>query len=173
MVQQFPQFRNALENAGAAQKMQDLMELITAIRSLRAELNIDPKRSLDAVLAVSSEDDRKLVEANLQKVRSLARLNALEFSAADTGNLLRGVSKIGEFGLDVHDAINVVAERERMLKEIAKVQEEIDKAQVKLNRPDFVDRAPEAIVAEIRARHEELLDRQRKLESNLARLPLS
>jgi valyl-tRNA synthetase len=149
-----------------------LMELISAIRSLRAEMNIDPKRTLDAVLAISSENDKKLVQSNLPKLLALARLKKLEFSEAASGNLLRGVSRLGEFGLDVHDAINIAAERERMLKEVGKVKDEIGKILGKLNRPDFVERAPEAIVAENRARHDELLDRQRKLESNLARLPL-
>ncbi len=172
MVQAFPQFRKALENADASQKMQDLMELISAIRSLRAEMNIDPKKALDAVLVTSSETDKTLVEANLPKIRSLARLNAFEFSAAAAGNLLRGVSRLGEFGLDVHDAINVASERERMTKEIGKVAEEIGRILNKLNNADFVARAPEAIVSENRTRHDELMDRQRKLESNLARLPV-
>jgi valyl-tRNA synthetase len=103
----------------------------------------------------------------------LARLNAVEFSDSPSGNLLRGVCRLGEFGLDVHDAINVASESDRMQKEIKKIGEEIEKILKKLNNADFVARAPEAVVAENRARHEELLDRQRKIVSNLKRLPLN
>jgi valyl-tRNA synthetase len=172
MVQEFPAPRKARENAEAARQMQDLMELIMEIRSLRAEMNIDPKRLLDAVLAIPKAGDRELVSENMPKVRSLARLNDVSFSDAAAGSLLRGVWKLGEFGLDVKDAINVAAERDRIQKEIGKVQEEIDKILRKLNSADFIARAPEEVVAENRLRHTQLLERQQKLESSLNHLPL-
>ncbi len=108
----------------------------------------------------------------MHKVRTLARLNKVEFSDSASGNLLRGVWRLGEFGLDVHDAINVASERDRMEKEIKRVKDEVEKIAQKLDRPDFVSRAPEEVVAENRVRHNELLERQRKLESNLKQLPL-
>jgi len=172
MVQEFPLPRNIRENFEAAQKMQDLMDLIGEIRSLRAEMNIDPKRSLDAVLAIHVSTDKDLVQENLKKVRTLARLNKVEFSDSASGNLLRGVWRLGEFGLDVHDAINIAAERDRMEKEIRRVKEEAEKITQKLNSPDFLSRAPEEVVEENRTRHKELLERHRKLESNVSRLPL-
>ena len=52
MMQKFPAPRKVLENPEAAQKMQDLMELIGEMRALRAEMNIDPKRTLDAALLI-------------------------------------------------------------------------------------------------------------------------
>jgi len=172
MVQEFPLPRNIRENFEAAQKMQDLMDLIGEIRSLRAEMNIDPKRSLDAVLAIRVSTDKDLVQENLKKVRTLARLNKVEFSDSASGNLLRGVWRLGEFGLDVHDAINIAAERDRMEKEIRRVKEEAEKITQKLNSPDFLSRAPEEVVEENRTRHKGLLERHRKLESNVSRLPL-
>jgi valyl-tRNA synthetase len=172
MVQEFPMARKIREDFEAAQKLQDVMDLIGGIRSLRAEMNVDPKRSLDAVLAIHSSADKDLIYENMHKVRTLARLNKVEFSDTASGNLLRGVWRLGEFGLDVHDAINVASERDRMEKEIKRVKEEIEKIAQKLNRPDFVSRAPEEVVAENRVRHNELLERHRKLESNLNRLPV-
>jgi valyl-tRNA synthetase len=173
MIQEFPSPRKVRENFDAAQKMENLMNLIGEIRSLRAEMNIDPKRALEAVLIMSSAVDRDLVSQNLQKIKSLARLNTIEFSHSASGKLLRGVWKLGEFGLDVSDAINVESERDRMQKEIGRVKKEVEKIEKKLNSPDFLSRAPEEIISETRVRHDELLERQRKLESNLNRLPLN
>ena len=172
MAREFPLPGKGRENPEASQRMQDLMDLIGEIRSLRAEMNIDPKRSLDAVLAVQSAADRDLVSANMPKVCALARLNKVDFADPASGNLLRGVWRLGEFGLDVHGAINVGAERDRMQKEMGRVQQEIDKTLKKINSPDFLARAPEEVVSENRARHGELLDRLRKLELNLKRLPI-
>jgi valyl-tRNA synthetase len=173
MLQEFPSPRKPRENAESAQRMQDLMDLVGEIRSLRAELNIDPKRSLDAILVAKIQGDRDLISDNMQKVRSLARLNLIEFADSLSGKLLRGVSKLGEFGLDVHDAINVESERDRLQKEMARVQIEIDKVWQKLSSQDFIARAPEEVVEENRGRHRELLERLRKLESNLNHLPLN
>jgi valyl-tRNA synthetase len=173
MMQQFPTPRTARENTEAAQRMEALMELIGGIRGLRAEMNIDPKRFLDAALIVRSSEDRDLVTANLAKIRSLARLNEIEFSDALSGRLLRGVSKLGEFGLDVHDALNVDAERERLNKEMVRVKDEAEKVLKKLNNQDFVSRAPEEVVLENRTRYNELIEKLRKLESNISHLPLN
>jgi valyl-tRNA synthetase len=173
MLQEFPSVRKLRENAEAAQSMQDLMELVGEIRSLRAELNIDPKRSLDAFLIVKVQRDRALILDNMQKVRALARLGNIEFSESLSGSLLRGVSRLGEFGLDVRDAINVESERDRLQKEMARAQVEIDKIMQKLNSQDFIARAPEEVVEENRGRHAELIERLRKLDSNLKHLPLS
>lgn len=172
MMQSFPAPQKTRENQEASRKMQDLMDLIGAIRSLRAEMNIDPKRSLDAVLAVPSAADRELVAANLEKIQSLARLGKVEFSDPAAGNLLRGVWRLGEFGLDVRNAIDVAAEKDRMQKEMGRVQGEIDRILKKINNPDFMARAPEEVVSENRTRHGELLERLRKIEANLNRLPL-
>jgi valyl-tRNA synthetase len=172
MVQEFPSPRKVRENPEAAQRTEDLMELVGEIRSLRAELNIDPRRSLDAILVMRASSDRELVDENIQKIRSLARLNKIEFGDSLPGKLLRGVSRLGEFGLDVHDAINVESERDRLHKEMSRVKLDIDKVWEKINSQDFISRAPEEVVAESRARHQELLEKLHKLESNLSHLPL-
>jgi valyl-tRNA synthetase len=171
MIQEFPVPRAVREDPAAAQKMQDLMDLTGEIRALRAEMNIEPRRFLNAKLVIKSMEERQLVSENLKKIQLLARLQDVEFSDSVAGNLLRGVSKLGEFGLDVHDAINVESERDRLNKEMARVQGEIEKISQKLNSQDFLSRAPEEIVLEIRNRHEEMRERLQKLESNLNHLP--
>jgi valyl-tRNA synthetase len=145
--------------------------LIGEMRSLRAEMNIDPKKALDAKMVVKNPSDTNLIRENLQKILSLARLNSVEFSDSISGNLLRGVARLGEFGLDVRDAINIQSERERLQKEMIRVQGEIDKILKKINSHEFVERAPHDIVLEIRARHDELCERYQKLEANLKYLP--
>jgi valyl-tRNA synthetase len=171
MIQDFPRPRAVRENPEAAQKMETLMDLIGEIRSLRAEMNVDPKRFLDASLVIQDPGVRKLVSENMQKVRSLARLKNVAFADLVSGRLLRGISKSGEFGLDVHGALDLESERERLRKEMALVKNEIDKIGKKINSREFLARAPEGVVMENRARHDELLERLHKLESNLNHLP--
>jgi valyl-tRNA synthetase len=173
MIQEFPQPRKARENAAAAQDMQDLMDLIVSVRSARAELNIDPKRTLDCAVVIPDHQTREHVRRNLGKFKYLARLDKVDFGDALPTNLLKGVWRLGEFGLAIQGVIDYEAERERLHKEMARVKEDIEKVLKKINSHEFIARAPESVVMENRARHVELLERLHKLETNLNQLPSS
>ena len=167
MTQPFPQFREAFDNSEAAGKMQDLMELISEIRSLRAEMNIDPKLRLDACLVVKNDNDRRLIEQNITHLLTLARLNRTDFCDVVTSGWLSGVSKLGSFGINVIDAIDIDAERARIEKEMEKLKTEIDRVFKKISNLEFVSRAPKEIVEENRARYEEMTEKYKKLGKSL------
>ena len=173
MIQEFPKPRPIRENEGAAQEMETIMDLIGCIRSARAEMNIEPKKVLDVWLVVADARVRALTQDNLDKVRLLARLGSTEFvpGLPDGRAQLKGVWKHGEFGLDLRGAIDFRAERERLQKERARITADIQKIVKKLNSHEFLDRAPEEVILENRARHAELMQRLERLESNLNRLP--
>jgi valyl-tRNA synthetase len=136
-------------------------------------MNIDPKKTLDATLVARDPAIRALLETNLEKIKLLAHLAAVEFAPELPRDRvqLKGVWKSGEFGLDLKGAIDFRAERERLQKELGRVRADIQKIVKKLNSHEFMDRAPEDVVSENRARHAELLERFERLESNLDRLP--
>jgi valyl-tRNA synthetase len=173
MIQEFPAPRAIRCLPEAAQEMQDLMELVVKLRSARAEMNIDPKRSLDAVITGTDRRACEIVQQNIEKVRTLARLGRIEFAQtlAPSRILLKGVWRLGEFGLDLQGVIDYRAERERIEREIGKVIEEIDKITKKINSHEFKARAPEEVVAETRSRHTELLEKLERLKSIVSQLP--
>jgi valyl-tRNA synthetase len=173
MVQDFPRGREVRENPQDANVMQALMDLITVIRSARAELNIEPKRVLDCTLVIQNQQFCDCIVQNAGKIVHLAKLARLEIAPAMPGDriLLKGVWRWGEFGLDLKDAIDFQVERERLQREIAKTEKEIDKVVKKINSHEFVARAPEEVVVENRSRHAELLERMEKLRRNLSHLP--
>jgi len=172
MTQKFPLARPVRENREAAQGMESLMDLIVGLRSARAEMNIDPKKMLAVAIVVADPAVQTLVQKNIDKVKLLARLSAAEFAAGLPAQAaqLKGVWKHGEFGLNLEGAIDIQAERERLVKERNRLTAEIEKIVKKLNSHEFIDRAPEEIVNENRTRHAELLTRLERLEGNLSRL---
>ena len=171
MVQPFPVGRQIRENARATENMQDLMELVGAMRAVRADMNIDPKKMLEAVLVVSVDSDQALVEDNVAKICSLVRLKKIRFLDALPEKMLRGVWRLGEFALDIAGAVDVCAERERLGKEAGRIHEQMEKIAAKLRSDAFLSRAPEDIVAENRLRYQELEERYHKIAANLSRLP--
>jgi valyl-tRNA synthetase len=171
MVQEYPRMQEARVNWEAAQDMQALMDLIVAIRSSRAELNIEPKKLLEARLVIPDPHIRRLVSGNLGKVQYLARLGKVEFVDSFGNDVLRGIWRLGEFGLDIRGVVDYETERDRIQKELVRIRAEIEKILKKINSQEFLARAPEPVVSENRVRHTELLDRFRKLQSNLNQLP--
>ncbi|MGA2264048.1 MAG: valine--tRNA ligase, partial [Acidobacteriota bacterium] len=81
MVQEFPRPRPVRENREAAEGMEALMDLTIALRSARAEMNIDPKKMLNVTLVVPDSAVRESVRANIDKIMLLAHLSAAEFAA--------------------------------------------------------------------------------------------
>ena len=173
MTREFPRPREMRQNNEAGLGMQALMDLTVSMRSARAELNIEPRKVLDVTLVIPDAHVRELVKSNIGKVKLLARLGVVEFAAGLHPDRvqLKGVWKHGEFGLDLKGAIDFQAERERLQKELSRMRAEIQKIVKKLNSHEFIDRAPDDIVADNRARHAELIQRFERLESNLNRLP--
>ncbi len=173
MVREFPRPMRQREDAAAYQDFQDLMDLIGSLRAARAEMNIEPRKTLSAVLAIPEPRARGLVQANIERVRVLAKIGEVEFpeSLPQGRVLLKGVWRFGEFGLDLQGAVDYLSERDRLGKERERLKLDIDKIARKIESHDFIARAPEAIVAENRARHAELLARLERVESNLAKLP--
>ncbi|HYK88009.1 MAG TPA: valine--tRNA ligase [Acidobacteriota bacterium] len=171
MIQEFPQPRRVREDAAAAQDMQDLMDLIVSVRSSRAELNIDPKKMLDCAVVIPDLRTREHVRQNAEKIKYLARLGRVDFADAVPGGMLKGVWRLGEFGLAIQGVIDYEAERDRLQRELERTRGEIEKILKKINSHEFIARAPESVVEENRARHTELIERMQKLETNLNQLP--
>jgi valyl-tRNA synthetase len=173
MTQEFPAPRVLREDDKAAIGMQTIMDLTVSLRSARAEMNIEPKKMLDVTLVIADPVVQGLVLTNIDKVKLLARLNTAELAAALPAAkvLLKGVWSNGHFGLDLQGAVDFQAERERLQKELGRIRTEIQKIIKKLNSHEFIDRAPEGVVAENRTRHGELLERLERVEANLKQLP--
>ncbi len=173
MVREYPRPSAACDDDDAFQRFQDLIDLIGSIRAARAEMNIEPKKTLAAVFVMQDAKARGLVQENLEKVRLLTKIGATEFhDALPSGRvLLKGVWRSGEFGLDLEGAIDYGSERERLRKERDRLKDDVDKISKKISSREFIARAPEEVVAENRARHAELLERLERVESNLAKLP--
>jgi len=172
MTQEFPRPRAIRESEESAAGMQVIMDLTVGLRSARAEMNVEPKKTLDATLVVPSAAIRKLIRENRDKIALLARLGALEFAGdlpTQRGHL-KGVWKYGQFSLDLEGAIDFRAECDRLQKELVRIKADIQKILKKLNSHEFMDRAPEDVVIENRNRHAELLERFARVEANLKQL---
>jgi valyl-tRNA synthetase len=170
MVQPYPKSDAAKVDPTADADTALLKRLIDAARNLRGEMNLSP--AVKVPLAVSGPADR--VATFAPYLAALARLSDVKH-AADIAQAMHGpaapVAVVGDFHLMLVIEVDVAAERDRLGKEIARLEGEIRKAEGKLSNESFVARAPAAVVAQERERLAGFSGTLAKVREQLARLP--
>lgn len=165
MLQPYPEPQSARIDEAAEQEIAALKELVTACRTLRSEMSIAPS----AKLPLLAQGDAARLKAFAPYLAALARLSEVvitdELPAADAP-----VAIAGPFKVMLKIEVDVVAERERLAKEAARIEREIGKARTKLANPKFAERAPAAVVEQEQERLERFTETLDQLRSQLARL---
>jgi len=155
MLQPYPKSDASKIDNEAIQQVALLQEIITACRSLRSEMNLSPAQRVPLIIASGiASGDAKALNELASYISSLAKLSEVQF-VADLPGGDAAIAIVGAFKLMLKVEIDVAAERERLGKEIARLNNEIAKAQVKLSNASFVDRAPAKVVELERKRMEE------------------
>ena len=142
-----------------------LKESVDACRSLRGEMNISPATKVPLIAA----GDAVQLQAYAPHLKALAKLAEVEI-VTDLPEADAPVALAGEFKLMLKIEIDVAAEKERLGKEIARLEGEISKANGKLTNESFVARAPAAVVEQEKARVAEFSASLEKLKTQLQKL---
>ena len=170
MIQPYPRSEPAKIDAAADADIALLKRLIDACRTLRGEMKLGPDKRVP--LAVSGPADHIAVFAPY--VQALAKVSEVkpvaDIAAANPGGVAP-VVVVDDYRLMLVIEIDAAAERERLGKEIARLEGEIAKAQAKLSNESFVARAPAAVVEQERQRLAGFNATLAKVREQRARLP--
>jgi valyl-tRNA synthetase len=136
---------------GAETEMAILQDLIVAVRNLRVELKIEPKVKVPIELFVHEPEIRAMLEKNLAAIERLGSVEKVTFVESPLANL-PGARSTSRF--DVHaiyeKKIDVAAERERLTKELEKIEKQLAGAQARLDDEQFLSKAPARVVEGLR-----------------------
>jgi valyl-tRNA synthetase len=166
----YPQADAAQMDAVAETEMAILQDLIVAVRNIRAELKIEPKQKL-AIEINADAEIRKLIERERPALERMANVESVAFvpqSLAKTA----GARSTARFDVRVmyERKIDVVTERERLNKDLAKLVGEMERATAQLSNEAFLAKAPEKVVNGLRQRRGEVEVLIAKAKSALAEL---
>jgi valyl-tRNA synthetase len=183
-LSQWPHLKTAFEDSksysdpGAEAEIGWVIELVTAIRSVRAEMNIPAgaKFPLGIAIGVATSqvvlDWSEVVDRWKDAIMHLARVSSVDLIAqpgqvpGQINIVVRGHTAV----LFVGSVIDLAAERARLAKEMAKADADIARVDAKLGNPNFVSRAPEEVVEEEKEKREEAEMRKAKIAEALERL---
>ncbi len=147
------------------------VEFISAVRSLRAAMNLPAVAKLTAYVKASDVDLATLIAqnnliCNLARLDKLAPLGNMEISK----DMVQTVCRDTTILIPLKGVVDFAAERERLNKELETLNKNLDGYARKLNNKEFVSKAPEKVVAEEKRRQAEALENKAKVEEALARI---
>jgi valyl-tRNA synthetase len=147
-----------------------VVDLVTAIRSVRAEMNIAPATLTPLVLAGASAETKGRAQRWNDVVRRMARLGDISFADTAPQGAVQLLVRGEVAALPLKGVIDLLAEKARLDKELAKADADIKRVDAKLGNDKFVANAPEEIVEEEKEKREAALARKTKILEALERL---
>jgi valyl-tRNA synthetase len=157
-----------LTDAEAEAEIGWVVDLVSAIRSVRSEMNITAATPLALVSA--SMPTKARAARWTEFIKRLARVSEVSYADESPAGSVQLVIRGEVVALPLKGIIDVAAEQARLQKEIAKVDADIKRVDAKLNNPDFVKRAPEEIIEGEKDKREEAEARRVKILEALERL---
>ena len=165
MLEAYPKAQPDKLDEASEEWVAQLKQMVDACRSLRGEMSISPAARVPLI----ASGDAEQLNAYAPYLKALAKLEDVavmaELPEADAPVML-----VNDFKLMLKVEIDVAAEKERLSKEIARLQGEITKANGKLNNESFVARAPAAVVEQEKARVAEFGASLEKLQAQFSKL---
>jgi len=160
---------SGLEDTKAESEIGWVVDLITAIRSVRMEMNIAGGTQIPLQIIASAET-KALAERWMEALKRLARLSDITFASAPPKGSVQLLVRGEIAALPLAGVVDLAAERSRLEKEIAKCDADIQRVDKKLENKDFVARAPEEILELEKERRREAEERKTKILEALERL---
>lgn len=172
MLQSFPTYDEKNIDKQAEEDIEWIKGVIIAIRNIRGEMDISPAKSITAFLRKGSELDKTRLKNYRPYLQKLAKLNSIEWLDADEEAPVAATALHQDIEILVPLAglIDVVAERARLEKEIAKLESGLKAVAGKLGNENFVDKAPAAVVEKERAKQQQMASGLTVLQQKLNQL---
>ncbi|WP_270518371.1 valine--tRNA ligase [Ligilactobacillus salivarius] len=149
VVAEYPVEHTEFDNQVAEKDMDNLIELIKAVRNSRSEVNAPMSSAIDILIKTKDDDTRKVFENNVDYINRFCHPKRLEIAADIEAPKLVMTSVItgAEVYLPLADLIDLNEEISRLQKEAKKLESEVTRGEKKLGNEKFVANAPEAVVA--------------------------
>ena len=172
MTSRFPAYAGEAPWAADARRFDTVVGIVSAIRSLRTDLNVPPGRRGYVVLRVADDSTRQTLEEDAERIALLAKLERVEVvvSGADPAPAGVAVSGAVEIFLLMDGLVDLDKERARLAKELDKVDGFIRGGARKLENENFTKRAPAEVVDRERAQLAENRSRADALRKRIAAL---
>ncbi|MBL7052198.1 MAG: valine--tRNA ligase [Candidatus Marinimicrobia bacterium] len=171
IIAEFPEVDEKWFDDSVEKEMKLIVEVATALRNLRGEMNVPPGKKIDALFR-GDVSELAIIKSDMAVLKLLAKVENLEISENGEApeNCAKTVAGKLEIFIPMAGLVDLEAERSRLSKEIEKTKKLIQNTQGKLSNENFISRAPEEVVNSEREKIEKYREKLAKLEEHLREL---
>jgi valyl-tRNA synthetase len=159
-----------LEDEAAEAEIGWVVDVITAIRSVRTEMNVKPAMQIPMVLAGTAAEISERARRWSDVIKRMAKIADISSADAPPAGAVQLLVRGDMVALPLKGIIDLGAEKARLEREKAKAEAEINRIDAKLSNPDFIARAAEEVIEADREKREEAVARRAKIVEALERL---
>ena len=160
-----------VDYAAARNEVETLMALIMEIRSTRADMNVPAGQTVPLLMKTGSDDMLTLVRRYEEVIKMMAKASPIEAVDSDfPKGAIQMVIKDSEFAMPIADIIDLDQERDRLKKQISKLEADLKKIEGKLGNEKFLANAPEDVVEEQKSRQDEISRTLKKFSDALSQI---
>ncbi len=168
MISDWPKYAAHAEFREREEQFEMIMDVIKAVRVLRAEKNVPPSKSLDLTIETAKSD---VFNAGITFIKRLAKANTVEITTeADIPDAVQGVTNDARVLIPYSELVDREKEIEKLSHELADLDKNLKGLEGRLNNPQFLSKAPEAVVQGERDKHAKLSARKQLVLDSLAKL---
>ena len=172
MTAEYPVYNEALVNEDFEREMILIMEISRGIRNIRSEMNISLAKKLDVILRTGDEKKLQMIERQNLYISELSRLKNLSVTRNGKEPKMAATAVVEDIEIFVllEGVIDIQEERNRLGRELEKINSDIATLNKRLSNRDFINRAPKDVVEKDREKYQSLTVIAEKIQQNLSRL---
>ena len=165
----FPDPADFPKDEEALTDMTLLMGVITGIRNIRGEMNLPPSKKVRVAIDATNSEEAARLNKTAEHLRRLAKVEDLQVDVGLHKPEGSATTVFGDTSIHVilKGLIDFEEEKKRIRKSIAKIEKDLKTSEKKLSNKGFLDKAPDHIVADVKAKAEMLSAKREKLTQNL------
>ncbi|AGA58663.1 MAG: valine--tRNA ligase [Thermobacillus sp.] len=165
----WPVYETAFESPDAVREMNLLMDIIRAVRNIRAEVNVPMSKKVDLIVSLTGKAELAIAKRNEEFIRRFCGTSSLELGTGIPApeKAMTAIVTGAELYLPLAGLIDIDAEIARLEKELKTLNAEVERVEKKLANEGFMAKAPEKVIEEERAK---LRDYTEKRDRTIARI---
>ncbi|MEW5757889.1 MAG: valine--tRNA ligase [Candidatus Omnitrophota bacterium] len=167
MIASWPHLQKQFISKEIDSQMQVIIDLIASVRNLRAEIKIDPSKTIDLIIYSKNKDIIKLLKENSGYIQKLGQVLNITFQEKEARpkNAVSAVSGKISFHIPLEGIIDIGKELLRVNKEIENIENFLKNSSTKLNNKDFLKNAPLEVIEKEKQKRIDLKEKLEKLKT--------
>jgi len=168
----WPQVMAEREAPDAAAQMRQLMDIIRAVRNIRAEVNVSMGKKIELLIKPTDSHILAILEKNIDYIRRFSNTSSLEIALDITtpDKAMTAIVTGAELYFPLAGLIDITQEITRLEKELSTLHGEVERIEKKLANDGFVSKAPAKVIEEEKAKLQDYADKRDKVIARITDL---